>query len=115
MIYLDNSATTNFKPKKVKLALLNALSTKYSSNPGRSGHDLSINSALKILECRELLKKEFKAPNSNNVIFTSGCTESLNLAILGGVKVGGHIITTIYEHNSVLRPLFKLLEDKLTT
>ena len=106
MIYLDNPATTNYKPFSVKMGILEALSKKYSANPGRSSHKLSINAALKILETRELLTKVFNLNNSNDVIFTSGCTEALNLAILGSIKTGGHIITTIYEHNSVLRPLF---------
>jgi cysteine desulfurase / selenocysteine lyase len=111
MIYLDNPATTNHKPLCVKLAVLKALSKKYSANPGRSSHKLSINAALKILEARELLKETFNLKTSDDVIFTSGCTESLNLAILGTAKQKGHIITTIYEHNSVLRPLFKLQKD----
>ena len=113
MIYLDNPATTNHKPLCVKLAVLKALSKKYSANPGRSSHKLSINAALEILETRELLKETFNLKSSDDVIFTSGCTESLNLAILGSVKAGGHVITTIYEHNSVLRPLFKLQKDGL--
>ena len=46
--------------------------------------------------------------DDSRIIFTSGCTHALNLAILGSVRVGGHVITTVYEHNSVLRPLFEL-------
>ncbi len=65
------------------------------------------------MNTRLLLAGIFNLPNSNNVIFTSGCTESLNLAILGSIKKGGHVITTIFEHNSVLRPLFKLKKDGL--
>jgi len=49
--------------------------------------------------------------NLENCIFTSGCTESLNLAILSSFQNGGHVITTSYEHNSVLRPLFKLKNE----
>ncbi|PKK95864.1 MAG: cysteine desulfurase [Tenericutes bacterium HGW-Tenericutes-4] len=113
MIYLDNAATTNHKPLSVKLSVLKAMSKKYSANPGRSSHPISINAALKILQAREKIANYFNLENSNNVIFTSGCTESLNLAILGSVKTGGHIITTIYEHNSVLRPLSYLKEKNL--
>lgn len=111
MIYLDNAASTNKKPLCVKLNVLRALSKKYSANPGRSSHPISINTALKILNLREELAQFFNLKNSNNVVFTSGCTESLNLAILGTVKQGGHIITTIFEHNSVLRPLQNLKEQ----
>jgi|AntRauTorcE11897_2_1112592.scaffolds.fasta_scaffold00001_282 cysteine desulfurase family protein len=113
MIYLDNPASTNFKPISVKLAILKALSKKYCSNPGRSSHKLSINSAMKICKTREIIADAFNIKNSNNIIFTGGCTESLNLAIFGSVKKSGHVITTIYEHNSVLRPLVKLQKDNM--
>jgi len=113
MIYLDNAATTNHKPFCVKYAVVKAMSKKYSANPGRSSHKPSIKSAMKILKAREEIANFFGLTNENNVIFTSGCTESLNLAILGSVKQNGHIITTIFEHNSVLRPLYYLKEKKL--
>lgn len=114
MIYLDNSATTNLKPFCVKMATLKGLNKKYSANASRGGYDLSINAGLIKEEAREALNNMVNNPNGN-VIFTSGCTEALNLAILGTVKKGGHVITTIYEHNSVLRPLFKLQKDGLIT
>lgn len=110
MIYLDNAATTNKKPLCVKIAVLKALSKKYCANPGRSSHALSMNAALHILKARDAFSNYFNLNNSSQVIFTSGCTHALNLAILGSVKEGGHVITTIYEHNSVLRPLFDLEE-----
>lgn len=113
MIYFDNSATTNYKPLRVKWGVLQALSKKYSANPGRSSHTLSINAALKIIDTRELISKLFHLNQPNNVIFTSGCTESLNLAIFGSLKEGGHVVTTIFEHNAVLRPLFYLEEKGL--
>jgi len=113
MIYLDNAATTNNKPFCVKYAVIKAMGKNYSANPGRSSHNISIKSALEILKAREQLAKFFGLKNENNVIFTSGCTESLNLAILGSVKEKGHIITTVFEHNSVLRPLYYLKEKGL--
>lgn len=103
MIYLDNSSTTHFKPFSVKLATHQGVSS-LSVNPSRSSHKPALNGAMKIYETRENLAN-YLGTTPENVIFTSGCTMALNLAIRGTVKKGGHIITTIYEHNSVLRVL----------
>jgi len=106
MIYLDNSSTTHKKPFSVKLTAIKAL-TLSSVNPSRAGYKLAIKVSEKVFKCRELFAEQFNV-SSENVIFTSGCTMALNLAINGTVKNNGHIITTIYEHNSVLRVLEKL-------
>lgn len=103
MIYLDNSATTYFKPLNVKKEVEVAMNL-YTANAGRASHKPAQYTAEKIFEVREKLKQIFGAP-FHEVIFTSGCSEALNLAILGSAKQGGHIITTYLEHNSVLRPL----------
>lgn len=108
MIYLDNGATTNKKPLRVKLAVLKSILKQNCANPNRGGYKISSNLANKIFEIRQNLANYFNCPNAENVIFTSGCTEALNLALLGTAKKNGHVITTIYEHNSVLRPLFEL-------
>lgn len=106
MIYLDNSATTHHKPKSVIKAAKLGL-TKYSINPNRSGYTRAIEVQTEVYKCREKLA-EFLGTTSDNVIFTSGCTMAINLGLLGTAKRNGHIITTIYEHNSVLRVLEKL-------
>lgn len=111
MIYLDNAATTNKKPFCVKKEVFLSTLRKNSANPNRSGYKISSNLASKILNVRQNLIDYFNCENIENCIFTSGCTESLNLAILSTVQKGGHVITTSYEHNSVLRPLFKLKND----
>ncbi len=107
MIYLDNSATSFPKPKTVKIAV-NEVFSKYGANPGRSGHSFSLTSAIKVNEVRENVADFFNVSKPEKVIFTSGCTEAINLAILGSVQEGGHVICTCNEHNSVLRPLFEL-------
>lgn len=107
MIYFDNSSTTYKKPKCVIKAVKKAL-TKYSANPGRGSHNLSLIASDKVLDTRINLANYFNLPNFENVIFTSGCTESLNLAILGSAKKNGHIVTTMLEHNSVLRTITQL-------
>lgn len=109
MIYFDNAATTFKKPISVKLSTLIALN-RYSANPGRSGHKLSIKTATKILETRINVADFFNCPSFESVVFTKNCTEALNLAILGSAKENSHIIASCFEHNSVLRPL-KHLEN----
>ncbi len=109
MIYLDNSASTYYKPLSVKWAVLKALFL-HTANAGRSGHTASRRSADAVYDVREVLAKAFGG-EPDRVVFTSGCTESLNLAIRGSAREGGHIITTCFEHNSVLRTLEYLKEQ----
>lgn len=109
MIYLDNSATSYPKPKEVQSAI-NEVFSKYGANPGRSGHSFSLTSAFKVNEVREKIDDFFGVGKPEHVIFTGGCTDALNLAILGTVHEGGHVVCTINDHNSVLRPLFHLKE-----
>ncbi len=104
MIYFDNGATSHYKPFSVIWAFLK--NVRASANPGRSGHKLSLKNAFEIYKCRETVAKHFGA---EQVIFTKNCTEALNIAILGiARKMGGHIICSCFEHNSVLRPLHEL-------
>ena len=111
MIYFDNGATGGFKPRTVTDAVNTAVKF-LSANPTRSAHRLSLVGAKTVYSCRENLAKLFGA-NPDRVIFTKNCTEALNVAIFGSLKQGGHIITTIYEHNSVLRPLYALEQKGL--
>ena len=109
MIYLDNASTSFFKPRCVKKIVKKGLNC-YTANASRSGHKYAQKASMKILKVRELFAKIFNC-SFDRVIFTSGCTESLNLAILGSVKIGGHIIATCYEHNSTLRVLEHLKNE----
>ncbi len=104
MIYIDNAATTRFKPFKARTAAIKEM--RLSANPGRSSHAASLRSAFIVEECREVINENFFR---GNVIFTKNCTEALNLAIFG-CEPCGQVITTSFEHNSVLRPL-KFLAD----
>lgn len=105
MIYLDNAATSRYKPQSVINAVSYAM--RHSANPGRSGHKPALDLALAVEECREKLIAYFGAEGAN-VVFTKNCTEALNIAVLGAHKKGSHVITTALEHNSVLRPLYYL-------
>ena len=114
MIYFDNAATGGFKPFASVEAAVNTI--KYlSANPGRSGHRLSAAAAQIVFNARKELASFFNCDNIERVIFTKNCTEALNTAIFGTLKEGGHIITTENEHNSVLRPLYKLQKDRKIT
>ncbi len=103
MIYFDNAATGGFKPDGVVNAGLAAL--KFSANPGRSGHKLSLACLERVYACRKLLCEFFGGYGYERVVFTKNCTEALNIAILGSLKKGDRVVTTVAEHNSVLRPL----------
>ena len=54
MIYLDNAATSRFKPRRMFDEMFKQLS--YSANPGRGGHNDSIDTAIKIYDTRSMLK-----------------------------------------------------------
>ena len=106
MIYFDNSATGGFKPHSV-IDLATTTIRYLSANPGRSAHRLSVAGMQTIVNTRTAFAEYFSC-SSDRVIFTKNCTEALNTAIFGVEKRGKRIITTIYEHNSVLRPLTEL-------
>ena len=107
MIYLDNSATTFNKPKEVIKATFDAIQN-YSANPGRSGHKLSMLASEKIFEVRQSICNYLNCDKIENIIFTQNCTDALNMAVLGTAVKGGHIICSINDHNSLIRPIFEL-------
>ena len=103
MVYMNNSATSFPKPKEVIDAL-----NKYLSNPFQYSTSRSSNIPNNDL-LRANIAQFFNIPDYKNLVFTSGSTESLNLALLGmTLNVGDEIITTVTEHNSVRRPLYLL-------
>lgn len=106
IIYFDNAATGGFKPDEVINAATAAL--KFCANPGRSGHKLSLACLERVYSCRKLYCDFFGGYSYDRVIFTKNCTEALNLAISGVFGKNDKIVTTVAEHNSVLRPLEKL-------
>ncbi len=103
MIYFDNAATGGRKPDAVINSVTSAV--KICANPGRSGHKLSLSCALLVQNCRNLLTEVFDGYGFDRVVFTKNCTEALNIALLGTLKKGDHVIVSCMEHNSVLRPL----------
>lgn len=108
MIYMDNAATTMRKPKEVAEAVVNAMNSM--GNAGRGANEASLSAARVIYETRQLLADFFGAENPKQIAFTNNSTESLNIAIKGILNSGDHVITTMLEHNSVLRPLYEMEE-----
>lgn len=106
MIYLDNAATTNYKPQRVIDAVAECI-TQYPYNPNRSGSKQALELTQKLYDIRHKLALFYNNGNDNHVVFTAGCTQALNLAILGNARKG-HIVITSTEHNSVLRPVMQL-------
>lgn len=111
MIYLDNAATTLKKPESVIDAVVSALRTM--GNSSRGTHESSLATSRTVFETRMKIAEFFGARGPENVAFTMNSTEALNIAIRGLVREGDHVITTEMEHNSVLRPLYHLLKDKV--
>ena len=105
MIYLDNAATTFRKPPQVEEAVLAAL--RGLGNAGRGSHSATLDASRVIFETRELLAELFGAEGPERIAFSSNATESLNTAIGGLFGPGDHVISTVCEHNSVLRPLYR--------
>lgn len=103
-LYLDNAATTFPKPEAMLAAMIH-YQQDVGASPGRSGHGLSIDAGRVILEAREAIARLFNIEDPLRIAFTRNVTEALNIALLGLLKEGDHVVTTSMEHNSVMRPL----------
>ncbi len=111
MIYFDNAASSFPKPPSV----INSVSKwikQNGANPGRSGHNLSIEAASEVFETRLALAEMFGIDECENIAFVPNATYGLNILIQGLLSEGDHVITTVFEHNSVLRPLFYMQKTK---
>ncbi len=113
-IYLDNAATSHPKPPEVINAVHKAL-TEFNGNPGRSGHQRALTGARTLLSAREALSDLINAPQPECIVFCFNCTDALNTAIKGSLRVNDHVITSMLEHNSVLRVLDGLKRRGLIT
>ncbi len=105
MIYLDNAATSRRKPQEVIDAVVFAITSL--GNAGRGTTEAALDAARTIYGARDKIAGFFGVKNPKQVVFTANSTESLNIAIHGLIKPGGHVISSVMEHNSVLRPLYE--------
>lgn len=107
---MDNSATSYPKPECVIKAVESSM--LYSiANPGRSSHKQAVKTASSVFKAREVLST-FVNTSPENIVFTYNATYALNMAIFGAVRSGDRVVTSIFEHNSVLRPLWSLENNK---
>jgi cysteine desulfurase family protein len=108
VIYLDCAATTLQKPPCVAAAVARAIGTL--GNSGRGVYAGSLDASRLIYGTREKLAALFHCPRADHVAFAPNSTAALNLAI-ASLGPGGHVLSTDCEHNSVLRPLYRLREQ----
>ena len=108
MIYLDNAATSWPKPESVYQTMGEFLRTK-GGNPGRSSHSMAVAAREAVEETRRLVARLINAPQKAQIVFTLNCTDALNMGLKGLLKPRDHVITSCIEHNSVVRPLTKLV------
>ena len=103
MIYLDNGATSFFKPECVKRGMCWAL--ERCANPGRGGYSAAMEATRQVFACRERASRMFGC-EPQQVVFTNNCTHGLNIAIHTLVKPGSRVVISGFEHNAVTRPLY---------
>ena len=106
MIYLDSAATSFYRPPCVAEAVAEAISSM--GNCSRGAYKEALTGARVIFETRVLLSEMFHGDGPEQVAFTANSTESLNIAIKGLIRPGDRVVTTVLEHNSVLRPLYEM-------
>ena len=109
MIYLDNAATSLRRPEGVVRAVSEALCSM--GNVGRGASESALSAARVVYAAREKLCAFFGGADPSRVCFTQNSTEALNTAIFGLLRPGDHVISTDLEHNSVLRPLYRLEQE----
>ncbi|MFQ5732875.1 MAG: aminotransferase class V-fold PLP-dependent enzyme [Planctomycetaceae bacterium] len=110
-IYLDNAATSFPKPGAVYDAV-DRFNREVGAAVGRSAYQSAVDVQRGVDHCRSQAAQLLGAPDSNRIVFTFNGTDSLNLAIHGLLQPGDHVVTTVVEHNSVLRPLRALQETR---
>ncbi|MBI9098352.1 MAG: aminotransferase class V-fold PLP-dependent enzyme [Spirochaetaceae bacterium] len=113
LIYLDNSATSFPKAPGMAEAVKEALLTAGTS--GRASYDEVLKGSRILYKCRTNIAQLLGVRNSSQIILNSGATESLNTVIKGYVRQNMRVLTSGAEHNSVMRVLEFLKEDKNIT
>ncbi len=103
-IYLDNAATSFPKPPGVLAAVQEALEG-LAGSADRSFGEAGLRAERTIYGARQSVAELLGAKDPSTIVFTANATEALNLALLGTLVPGDHVVTTNLEHNSVARPL----------
>lgn len=108
MYYFDNAATTAQKPQKVAQAVYKALYSGELGNPSRGTHEYAMQAYRHVLAVKDAVKQLFHTSDAYEVAFTCNSTTALNMVLKGVLRPGDHVLTTTWEHNAVLRPLYQL-------
>lgn len=111
LVYLDNAASAQ-KPNAVIDAIANQSRTAYA-NVHRGIHTLSNETTEAYEGAREKGRAFFNAPSADNIIFTKGSTEGINLvasALAGRIEAGDEIVLSVMEHHSNIVPWHFLRE-----
>ena len=104
--YFDYGATSLKKPKEVADKVYEVLASAKYANASRGSYYEANNAFREVFMARNDIAKFFGLKEEDRLVFTNNSTESLNIAILGLLNKGDHVITTSMEHNSVLRPIY---------
>jgi len=111
-VYLDHAATTAFRPAAVVRAVT-AYLEEIGATPGRGGHRLAIAAERIVLRCRQALARLLDIPGDpGRVAFMHNATHALNTALFGVLSPGDRVVVTVYDHNSVLRPVRRLARER---
>src|SRR5471030_2419357 len=108
-VYFDNSSTTKSFDEVIDEVAFGM--KEFYGNPS-SLHNLGLKSERKLKECREILSKAINA-TENEIYFNSGGSQGNNLVLKGILKSGAHVITTPFEHASILNTIKKLECDNV--
>lgn len=108
MYYFDNAATTAQKPAAVAKAVFEALTAGDIGNPSRGAHGYSLKAYGIVLDAKEKIQTLFHSRDLYDVAFTPNSTTALNMVLKGLIRPGDGVLTTAWEHNAVLRPLYQL-------
>ncbi len=103
-IYLDNAATSWPKPEAV-YAAIDRYQRNIGAAAGRASYEQAQVASRTVEQTRTACAQLLGITNPQQLAFTANGTDALNLAIHGLLKPGDHVVTTVCEHNSVLRPL----------
>ena len=102
MIYFDSAATSLLKPLSVGEAVLSAMQS--FGGPGRGSHPASLDASRCVYQARKAVADLFGCVPERTVCTSNG-TESHNIAVNGVLSHEEHVISTVLEHHSGLRPM----------
>ncbi len=108
-IYLDNAATSWPKPPEVYDAV-DDYQRRLGAPAGRGAYGTGVEVQRMVADCRKTIAELLNAGSPSRVVFGFNGTDVLNMALHGILREGDHVVTSVVEHNSVLRPL-KWLEQ----